>query len=636
MSDIKRWMKIMESVPTTFPNQPDPHELVKRDATVMVDPRVGGGSGRYMHGTDNGAMIDIKGVARELAGDDFSTPERDYEDPYEKGNDWFHMSIEPDTIGSLKDKPEFRPGDMVKIADVYGAVIGPGFGIFVAYGTTGQDCIISFDNKQIIVPTANVGSVVEQNAKDNFDQIDNDGALSPMSLGSENVKIEQPQNSGIQSREPEMDQRDEFAKWIGMVEEALTSESGLDINMLPQQAGCDCGAWDCTVCFPDETMVEPQGAACPACGHVHDEMEHGSSEFDMEPQVDDVGFDIPVDETDMDFNEVPAQKPSLERGSNGGVKLGNIVQKYVPAGQESPLTHGNDLEEDDGNWYEPEASDFDEPDYDADPIAARERDGQMASAGEFAAMGDADMDSAEDMMSSIMSMQQMGLSKSSQMYQEADFQNMGPSELKRAYDEVMGTVSEDDMMQDPAMDMGMGAAPAGGGQYAPGTAPTMPESVNYDKAVAQRTAGIEQRNQARKTGAPYTAPAGNHTLKTVTNAMRKQSTQGNNVMENVDKDVAAMLGALKRYDTLKESVAPVLGMVTLNEKGKKPDFLDADKDGDKKESFKKAVDDKKNGESDSEGGEIDESKKVNEGADPEILEWMQRFSKLGNMKGYGK
>jgi hypothetical protein len=107
-------------------------------------------------------------------------------------------------------------------------------------------------------------------------------------------------------------------------------------------------------------------------------------------------------------------------------------------------------------------------------------------------------------------------------------------------------------------------------------------------------------------------------------------------MENVDKDVAAMMSALKRYDTLKESVAPVLGMVTLNEKGKKPDFLDVDKDGDKKESFKKAVDDKKNGESDSEGGEIDESKKVNEGADSEILEWMQRLAKLGNMKGYGR
>ena len=30
--------------------------------------------------------------------------------------------------------------------------------------------------------------------------------------------------------------------------------------------------------------------------------------------------------------------------------------------------------------------------------------------------------------------------------------------------------------------------------------------------------------------------------------------------------------------------------------GKKPDFLDVDKDGDKKESFKKAVKDKKGGE----------------------------------------
>ena len=95
-------------------------------------------------------------------------------------------------------------------------------------------------------------------------------------------------------------------------------------------------------------------------------------------------------------------------------------------------------------------------------------------------------------------------------------------------------------------------------------------------------------------------------------------------MENVDKDVAAMLQSLKKYDKLVESCAPVLGMKTLNEK--KPDFLDFDKDEDKKEPMTKALKDK------------DEDKKedVKEGADLEVLEWMQRFSKLGNMKGYGR
>jgi hypothetical protein len=72
-------------------------------------------------------------------------------------------------------------------------------------------------------------------------------------------------------------------------------------------------------------------------------------------------------------------------------------------------------------------------------------------------------------------------------------------------------------------------------------------------------------------------------------------------MENVDKDVAAMLASLKKYDILKESVAPVLGMQTLGEKkGGKPEWLEkAEKKAEKKED--------KDDESDSEGGEIDES-----------------------------
>ena len=113
-------------------------------------------------------------------------------------------------------------------------------------------------------------------------------------------------------------------------------------------------------------------------------------------------------------------------------------------------------------------------------------------------------------------------------------------------------------------------------------------------------------------------------------------------MENVDKDVAAMLQSLKKYDMLAESVAPVIGMktMTMTEKAK-PDFLDVDKDKNKEEPFKKAVKDKEKKEEvdeakeeeddvDSEGGQIDEA------ADQEVINWMNRFAKLGNMKGYGR
>lgn len=109
-------------------------------------------------------------------------------------------------------------------------------------------------------------------------------------------------------------------------------------------------------------------------------------------------------------------------------------------------------------------------------------------------------------------------------------------------------------------------------------------------------------------------------------------------MENVDKDVAAMLQSLKKYDKLVESCAPVLGMktVTMNEK-KKPDFLDVDKDEDKKEPMTKALKDKeKKDDKKPDFLKKDDKEDVKEGADAEVLAWMSRFSKLGNMKGYGR
>jgi len=559
MSNLRKWINLVESIPAELADQPPRKVMFKKDATVMVSPRVGGGTGRFMEYTSNGAMIDIKGVARELAHEDFSVPERDYDEPLAKGNDWFHVSTQPDTVGSLKDKPEFRPGDMVKVADVYGTVIGPGYGVFIAYSTSGNECIVSFDDKEIVVPTSNVGSVLEQNAKDNFAQTDNDGALSPMSLGSENVKVDvsEPQVNININGTNNMDQRDEFSKWMSAIEEALAAETGVVAEAMPTNAAeCGCGAWDCLACFPDhggevvmpgmnvppQHGMAPQGDACAMCGNpLHgDEMCAGDEEMEV-PMV------MPVEEEDMDFEVAGHEKPA----SGKGVKLGDIVQKYVPAdqaGEESPLTHGEDnLAEEipEGDW---------EPDH-------------------------------SELIGKIVYMQDMGLSKASQQYTPYQLQMMSPEEQKRIYQEVMGEVAEDDM---PMMDQGDGMA-----QSPTGMAPTMPEGT---------------------------------------------------IMENVDKDVAAMLSSLKKLDKLTESVAPVL------EKKAKPDFLDMDKDGNKKESMKKAINDKKNGESDSEGGELDEDshlkngkkskwsddpkdhfkeEKVDESADQEVIAWMKRFAKLG-------
>ena len=173
--------------------------------------------------------------------------------------------------------------------------------------------------------------------------------------------------------------------------------------------------------------------------------------------------------------------------------------------------------------------------------------------------------------------------------------------------------------------MGGGAGPTGGGQYPPGTAPTMPESFNH---------------------------------------------KGKEIMENVDKDVAAMLGNLKKYDKLVESCAPVLmarpkpyvGEGWDEDQAKKeklkapPEEVNIEEGEEDKKKNKNPWEDLGKDKEEEEatpgtettthkGGKVTKTKtglvhkKVDEStdiADPEILEWMSRFAKLGNMKGYGR
>lgn len=559
---MKKWMKLAESVPPVLVGQDEKHARIKQDATVMVDPKVGGGTGRFIDYVPGGAKIDIKGVERELSDDDFALPTRDYEDPYDSANAWFHSSNQPKTVGTMNDKPEFRPGDMVEVSDVYGSVIGPGIGIFVAYGTTGQDCVISFDNKQMIIPIANVAAMLEQDAKDNFKETDNDGNLSPMSLGSDNVKIEQ---------EPAMDHRDEFSKWLSKVEEALNGE--LDVNMLPQQAQeCGCQSWNCPVCFPEpEGHVVAAGGdegACPTCGHVCSG--HGSDEVAMEPEMGvgagpEVGSlmanlpvideleEVPMEDYGCSMEEeVPMEEePQVERPKSGkGVKLGNIIQKYVPVGNtdsakgnDSPLTYGDELEE--------AGFDDEEPDYDAMGSAAMDELGaERAGQAEFAMASDADIAQMEEMAGKIKYIQDMGLSKSSRIYSEADFASMNPSQMKAAYHEVVGS--------DPT----------------------------------------------------------NH---------------GQPTMENIDQDVQLWMQRFKDYDALREGAKKVdIPAVQRKEKSKGGDDwkvtqADLDKDDEKNLSSKRGLDKAKK------DAGITES-----APDQEVIEWMQRFSKLGDMKGYGR
>ena len=438
MSDIKKWMKIVESVVPTLVDQPARNKSFKANDTVSVSARVGGGVGRFIDYTQGGALIDIKGIARELPADDYSELTRDEN----TGNDWFHASQDTDTIGSMNDKPEFCSGDMVKIADVYGAVIGPGFGVFVAYSTDGKECVISFDGKSIVVPVANVSAVLEQNAKDNFGETDNDGNLSPMSLGSQNVKLEVPA----------MDHKDEFSKWVASIEEALSGETKVEEEIL-EQGSCGCGAWNCPDCFPDDNnelnglegqqipaviIIQPQGGAeqpaqqMPQQGMPAQPQGIGmAGTHPVDGDTFDHDEDDEIDVTMMgdeafseDGGDFELEQDTTPR-SGKGVKLGHITQKFVKAdsaGQDAPLTYGGELEEDE----------YDEPNMD-DPLGQRDFNDEMSQI---------DPDEAMKIIGKIKYMQDMGLSKSNRMYSEDQLAQLPAVKLKQVQQEVMGGVAD--------------------------------------------------------------------------------------------------------------------------------------------------------------------------------------------------
>jgi hypothetical protein len=437
-----------------------------------------------------------------------------------------------------------------------------------------------------------------------------------MSSRLNNVTVEMPE--GISGKkEPEMDHRDEFSKWMGTVEEARTGVTLVfDQPGLGDHNGCGgCSNWDCEQCFPEVTPSNDNGSDIRSVG-----MEDGSSGGTGAGAVA-MAPSAYVGEDDMD---IAGSTPTAKGRDGRGMQLGKIVQKFVPSDadkSDSPLTYGHDnlgeeevdytnLPDTQGNdaygkagrysqdnfGYQEEENpqslgfdDMEEPDYDADPMAQRQAMADMESL---------DPEDAEEMISSIMYMQQIGLSKSSDTYMEDDLSNpsVNAGKLKEIYKEVMGQ------------------------EY---SVRTLPEE--WDQIPV-----VEKVNPSTNKGL---------------------------VMENIDKDVAAMLSSLKKYDMLKESVAPVL-MAGAKMTEAKPDFLDMDKDGNKKESMKKAIADNKDSKNESMKAGSSDSHKMPDGsmmpgkshkmeankeevqesadADADVISWMKRFASLGNMAGYGR
>lgn len=232
-----------------------------------------------------------------------------------------------------------------------------------------------------------------------------------------------------------MDRKDEFKKWISSIEEALSGSAKVEEEILEQGSCGGCGSWDCPECFPDTDGTLPAGQQIPAViviGAQPDmDLVQGSGQ-ESEPGIGMAGTH-PVgpdtfDHSEEDEIDVTTLTPTgsddeyefsmaeedestnLEQDrtprSGKGVKLGNIVQKYVPAtnasGSESPMSRGEDnLSED-----------------------------------------DADIDTQE-MIDKISYMQDMGLSKGNRHYSPEELLILPVEKLKAIQQEVVGGVSED-------------------------------------------------------------------------------------------------------------------------------------------------------------------------------------------------
>ena len=261
-----------------------------------------------------------------------------------------------------------------------------------------------------------------------------------------------------------MDQKSEFSKWMKSIESALSEDTVVDEEIL-EQGSCGCGAWNCPDCFPDdnndlEGLTGKQIPAVIIIAEPGDEFgeEMLQTQDDSEQQQgvgmagthpvgadtykhsDDDNLDVEmplygetgVDEDSEIESEVP--QTTLPRTKDGAVKLGDIVQKFVPvdkAGEESPMTHGGELEEE--NQFS--SDDFDEqPSYDdAAPVAQQNYHDEMSQI---------DPDDAMELIQQITNMQAMGLSKSDQHYSEDQLANLPAVKLKSIHQQVMGGIQE--------------------------------------------------------------------------------------------------------------------------------------------------------------------------------------------------
>ena len=312
--------------------------------------------------------------------------------------------------------------------------------------------------------------------------------------------------------------------------------------------------------------------------------------------------------------------------------------------------------------------------------------------------------SPDEMIKKMDYMQQAGLSKSSKNINPSILRK-NPESLKTEYSKVMGDISEENntlpVEQFEVYDKKTGEKVGGPytsrsrarrvvdkkdneyGAYRYGMRVVKPVSEEAEEGAPSQGQGAGTLGATGGNAAgPVTTSSkntGNLQYSQGTAPTMPESTNKGKTMENVDKDVAAMLNTLKKYDKLNESV---LGMTNVGGPSRKleederkqtpakanvPAALRKEKGGDWKVSKKDLDDEEKKsltyrGKVDEEKeekkadklppwlkdkeekvdedgieGQVDEeSEKVDESADTDTLNWMKRFAKLGNMTGYTK
>jgi hypothetical protein len=270
-----------------------------------------------------------------------------------------------------------------------------------------------------------------------------------------------------------MDQKSEFSKWMKTIESALSGETKVDEEIL-EQGSCGCGAWNCPDCFPDdnnelgglegkqikativiqpeegefgEEMLQQQGdemqqqqQQAPQQQGVGMAGTHpvGQGTFDHDEE-DDLDVSMPLYgeegiEEEGDDTDVELTQQKLPRAEGGGVKLGDIVQKYVPLdnedGEESTLSDGSELDEEgeEGNEFAQDSSD------DASDVATMQNNNSTGP--------DFSQEDKDTQIQQIMNMQSMGFSNANARYTPEQLEMMDDTQFKSVHQQVCGGVQE--------------------------------------------------------------------------------------------------------------------------------------------------------------------------------------------------